>query len=326
MVIKWPTTPYDKLRTILGKLCDTETRSRVRRNSFVPRIVRIISMISMVIVAALAVLALLTQAGVLYLQRAFPQRDIGRGSRRKSECGRSGAARRARSADRDDPWREFQPGGHAAAAGRSARPKPSRDLDRPAGTRLEHARAVETDSTPAIQGRMIEEALEKLGVGPVILVVHSWSGALGARMALDYPAACRRPRDAGAGHPSLARRRRLVQQRRHHARDRPAARLHRHAAARAVDRRGQARATCSCRKSCRHGFVQEYRDAALAASARVSRQRLRPRDAEGRRSPSRRRAMPRSGADHGDFRRRRQDGVDQHPFAPFRGRRAETRD
>ena len=34
---------------------------------------------------------------------------------------------------------------------------------------------------------MIDQALEKLGVGPVILVVHSWSGALGARMALDYP-------------------------------------------------------------------------------------------------------------------------------------------
>jgi pimeloyl-ACP methyl ester carboxylesterase len=48
-------------------------------------------------------------------------------------------------------------------------------------------RAREVDSTPAIQGRMIEEALEKLGVGEVILVVHSWAGALGARMALDYP-------------------------------------------------------------------------------------------------------------------------------------------
>src|SRR5260370_5309906 len=34
---------------------------------------------------------------------------------------------------------------------------------------------------------MIDGALEKLGVGPAILVVHSWSGALGARMALDYP-------------------------------------------------------------------------------------------------------------------------------------------
>src|SRR3989440_4910118 len=34
---------------------------------------------------------------------------------------------------------------------------------------------------------MIDEALEKLGVGPAILVVHSWSGALGALLALDYP-------------------------------------------------------------------------------------------------------------------------------------------
>jgi pimeloyl-ACP methyl ester carboxylesterase len=43
------------------------------------------------------------------------------------------------------------------------------------------------DSTPAIQGKMIEEALDKLGVGKAIFVVHSWAGALGARMALDYP-------------------------------------------------------------------------------------------------------------------------------------------
>ena len=48
-------------------------------------------------------------------------------------------------------------------------------------------RAREDDSTPAIQGRMIDEALEKLGVGAAIFVVHSWAGALGARMALDYP-------------------------------------------------------------------------------------------------------------------------------------------
>ena len=34
---------------------------------------------------------------------------------------------------------------------------------------------------------MIDEALEKLGVGRSILVVHSWSGALGALLALDYP-------------------------------------------------------------------------------------------------------------------------------------------
>jgi pimeloyl-ACP methyl ester carboxylesterase len=44
----------------------------------------------------------------------------------------------------------------------------------------------ETDSTPDVQARMIAEALEKLQVGPVILVVHSLAGALGARMALDH--------------------------------------------------------------------------------------------------------------------------------------------
>jgi pimeloyl-ACP methyl ester carboxylesterase len=48
-------------------------------------------------------------------------------------------------------------------------------------------RARQEDSTPAIQGRMIDAALEKLGVISAIFVVHSWAGALGARMALDYP-------------------------------------------------------------------------------------------------------------------------------------------
>jgi pimeloyl-ACP methyl ester carboxylesterase len=48
-------------------------------------------------------------------------------------------------------------------------------------------RAHLADSTPAVQGKMIDQALEKLGVGQAILVVHSWAGALGARMALDYP-------------------------------------------------------------------------------------------------------------------------------------------
>jgi pimeloyl-ACP methyl ester carboxylesterase len=48
-------------------------------------------------------------------------------------------------------------------------------------------RANLADSTPEIQGRMIDEALAKLGVGRAIFVVHSWAGALGLRMALDYP-------------------------------------------------------------------------------------------------------------------------------------------
>jgi pimeloyl-ACP methyl ester carboxylesterase len=43
------------------------------------------------------------------------------------------------------------------------------------------------DSTPAVHARMIAEALDKLGVGPAIIVVHSLAGAIGARLALDYP-------------------------------------------------------------------------------------------------------------------------------------------
>jgi pimeloyl-ACP methyl ester carboxylesterase len=58
-------------------------------------------------------------------------------------------------------------------------------IDRPGHGWSERARS--DDSTPTIQGRMIDEALEKFGVGAAVLVVHSWAGALGARMALDYP-------------------------------------------------------------------------------------------------------------------------------------------
>jgi pimeloyl-ACP methyl ester carboxylesterase len=58
-------------------------------------------------------------------------------------------------------------------------------IDRPGHGWSTRTRTV--DSTPSIQAGMIDEALEKLGVGRAILVVHSWSGALGARMALDYP-------------------------------------------------------------------------------------------------------------------------------------------
>jgi pimeloyl-ACP methyl ester carboxylesterase len=58
-------------------------------------------------------------------------------------------------------------------------------IDRPGHGWSTRARA--EDSTPAVQAGMIDEALEKLGVGSAIVVVHSWSGALGARMALDYP-------------------------------------------------------------------------------------------------------------------------------------------
>jgi pimeloyl-ACP methyl ester carboxylesterase len=47
-------------------------------------------------------------------------------------------------------------------------------------------RARREDSTPEIQARMIDEALGKLGIDRAVFVVHSWSGALGARIALDH--------------------------------------------------------------------------------------------------------------------------------------------
>jgi pimeloyl-ACP methyl ester carboxylesterase len=44
-----------------------------------------------------------------------------------------------------------------------------------------------SDSTPAVQARMIDEALGRLGVTKAILVVHSWAGSIGSLMALDHP-------------------------------------------------------------------------------------------------------------------------------------------
>jgi pimeloyl-ACP methyl ester carboxylesterase len=43
------------------------------------------------------------------------------------------------------------------------------------------------NSSPAMQAKMIDEALGKLGIEKAIVVVHSLAGALGALMALDYP-------------------------------------------------------------------------------------------------------------------------------------------
>jgi pimeloyl-ACP methyl ester carboxylesterase len=144
-------------------------------------------MITIVVVAALAMLALITQAGVLALQRAYPQQgqtievngarlnvvDMGpRDAASPPVVLIHGASSNLEAMRR--PLGEMLAGNHRVIL-----------IDRPGHgwstrTRLE-------DSTPAIQARMIDAALAKLGVGSAIVVVHSWSGALGARMALDYP-------------------------------------------------------------------------------------------------------------------------------------------
>src|ERR1700688_1593292 len=144
-------------------------------------------MIVVIAVAALAVLALVTQAGVFALQRAYPAQG--------ETIAVAGATLNVVDiGPRDAPGPPIVMI-HGASSNLETMRQPLGDMlaknhrviliDRPGhgwSTRADLA-----DSTPAIQGRMIDVALEKLGVTRAIFVVHSWAGALGARMALDYP-------------------------------------------------------------------------------------------------------------------------------------------
>jgi pimeloyl-ACP methyl ester carboxylesterase len=145
-------------------------------------------MISVVFAAALVMLALATQAGVIVVQHRFPAQgkaiEVLGATLNVLEIGPKDAAGppivliHGASSNLETMRRPL--GERLAADHRVIL------IDRP-GHGWSSA-AGEDASTPAAQGRMIEEALKKLDVGPVILVVHSWAGALGARMALDYPA------------------------------------------------------------------------------------------------------------------------------------------
>src|ERR1700761_1830508 len=138
------------------------------------------------IVIALLLLAGITQAGVLVVQRRYPAQ------------GRTVEVAGAVLNVLDLGPRDAASAPIVLIHGASS----SMKTMRPLGERLAEKQRVilidrpglgwstrgrEQDSTPAIQGRMIHEALVKLGVGRAILVVHSWAGALGARMALDRP-------------------------------------------------------------------------------------------------------------------------------------------
>ena len=140
-----------------------------------------------VAVAALVVLALVTQAGRLALQRAYPQ------------AGRTIEVEGAALNVLDIGPRDSQPPIvmiHGASSNLETMRQPLGDMlaknhrviliDRPGHGWSTRERL--SDSTPELQARMIDEALQKLGVNKAIFVVHSWAGALGARMALDYPA------------------------------------------------------------------------------------------------------------------------------------------
>src|SRR6202451_1638750 len=142
---------------------------------------------SIIVVAALAVLALITRAGVVVLQRTYPAQgqtiEVARATLNVLDIGpRDGAG---------PPIVMI----HGASSNLETMRQPLGDLlarqhrviliDRPGHGWSTRGRL--DDSTPTIQGKMIDEALEKLGPGPAIFVVHSWAGALGARMALGHP-------------------------------------------------------------------------------------------------------------------------------------------
>src|SRR5436305_5038781 len=135
---------------------------------------------------ALVVLALITWAGVVVLQRVYPQQgmtiDVAGARLNVVDLGPRDAA--------GPPVVMI----HGASSNLESM-RPLGDLlaqhhrviliDRPG-----HGWSTRDDlknSTPAMQARMLDEAPEKLGVSGAIIVVHSLAGALGALLALDYP-------------------------------------------------------------------------------------------------------------------------------------------
>jgi pimeloyl-ACP methyl ester carboxylesterase len=143
-------------------------------------------MILIVVAALLAIFALATQAGVFILQRLYPAQG------RLIEV--AGAALNILDIGPRDAAAPPLVLIHGASSNMEVMRQPLGDrlagdyrviiIDRPGHGWSTRER--ETDSTVAIQARMIDEALGKLDIGSAIFVVHSWSGALGARMALDY--------------------------------------------------------------------------------------------------------------------------------------------
>ena len=144
-------------------------------------------MISVVVVAALVVLALVTQAGVVVLQRVY--------SAQGKMINVVGATLHVIDIGPRDSAMPPIVIIHGASSNLETMRLPLGDMlakahrviliDRPGHGWSVRAR--EDDSTPAIQARMIDQALEQLGIGSAVFVVHSWAGALGARLALDYP-------------------------------------------------------------------------------------------------------------------------------------------
>jgi len=143
-------------------------------------------MIVMSAVTALVLLALVTQAGIVAVQRAYPPQG-----RMIAVDGATLHVVDIGPCDSGLPVVML----HGASSNLEAMRRPLGDLlasehrviliDRPGHGWSTRARR--EDSTPQIQARMIDEALTMLGIDRAVFVVHSWSGALGARLALDHP-------------------------------------------------------------------------------------------------------------------------------------------
>jgi pimeloyl-ACP methyl ester carboxylesterase len=141
----------------------------------------------MIVVGTLAVLALITQAGVFAVQRAHPPQgrmlEVSGGSLHVVDIG---------PRDAGLPIVML----HGASSNLEVMRRPVGErlakthrvilIDRPGHGWSTRERL--SDSTPGPQARMIDEALQKLGVQSAIFVVHSWSGALGlAPVAYPWP-------------------------------------------------------------------------------------------------------------------------------------------
>ncbi|QPF85918.1 alpha/beta hydrolase [Bradyrhizobium genosp. L] len=143
-------------------------------------------MLIAIVLLAAAGLALATQVGVALIERAFPARgrmiDVAGARLHVVELGPPDAAGppvvilHGASSN----LRAMRPLGEMIAKTRRVIL-----VDRPGHGWSTRERVA--DSTPAIQGRMIVEALGRLGVNEAIVLAHSWAGALALRMALDYP-------------------------------------------------------------------------------------------------------------------------------------------
>ncbi|MGJ4941667.1 alpha/beta fold hydrolase [Bradyrhizobium sp. HKCCYLS1011] len=144
-------------------------------------------MISIVLICVLGLLAVVTHLGVVAVERRYPAS----GQTIKIEGANINLVDIGPRDGAEPPLLLI----HGASSNLDAMRRPLGDLlaryhrvllvDRPGHGWSERDRL--EDSTPAIQARMLEDVLQRLGVTSVILVVHSWSGALGTRMALDFP-------------------------------------------------------------------------------------------------------------------------------------------